>query len=91
MTEAGRAAIAIAKANGYWTIYDAVEDLQEPDALANALNANVAARNSWDQFTPSARKAMLWWVISAAKPETQAQRIAAVVTQAAIGKHAHTG
>ncbi len=90
MTDAGRAAINIAKTNGWWMIYDAVEDLIEPDALATALNANKKARAAWDQFSPSARKVMLWWVISAAKPETRAQRIEAIVSNAAIGKLAHT-
>ena len=34
MTDAGRRAVEAAKANGWWTIYDAVEDLIEPDDLA---------------------------------------------------------
>jgi uncharacterized protein YdeI (YjbR/CyaY-like superfamily) len=36
MTDAGRQAVEVAKANGWWTIYDAVEDLREPDDLADA-------------------------------------------------------
>ena len=39
MTDAGRRAVEVAKANGWWTIYDAVEDLLEPDDLADALDA----------------------------------------------------
>ena len=65
MTDAGRRAVEVAKANGSWTIYDAVEDLLEPDDLAAALDASPAARAAWDGFPPSARKQMLWWVISA--------------------------
>ena len=72
MTESGRAAVEIAQANGYWTIYDPVEDLIEPPELAAALDASRSARAAWDAFPASARKQMLWWVISAAKPETRA-------------------
>ena len=70
MTDAGRRAVEVAKANGSWTIYDSVEDLLEPDDLAEALDACPAARTAWDGFPPSARKQMLWWVVSAGKPET---------------------
>lgn len=45
MTDSGRRSIDIAR-NGWWTIYDPVEDLIEPDALAAALIANPAARAS---------------------------------------------
>ncbi len=86
MTDAGRRAVEVAKANGYWTIYDSVEDLIEPDELADALDADPAARTAWDGFPPSARKQMLWWVVSAAKPETRTKRIATIVSDAASGR-----
>jgi uncharacterized protein YdeI (YjbR/CyaY-like superfamily) len=82
MTEAGRRAVEIAKANGWWLLYDSVDDLLEPDDLAAAIDASPQARAHWDGFPPSARKQMLWWVVSAAKPETRARRIAAIVTDA---------
>ena len=88
MADAGRHAIEVARANGWWTIYDPVEDLVEPDDLAIALDANADARIAWDRFPPSARKAMLWWVISAAKDDTRAQRIATIVAKAATGERA---
>jgi uncharacterized protein YdeI (YjbR/CyaY-like superfamily) len=88
MADAGRAAVAVAQANGWWTLYDPVEDLIEPDALAAALDASPAARAAWDGFPPSARKQMLWSVVSAAKPETQAARIAKIVTEAEQGRRA---
>lgn len=86
MTAAGRAAIDAAVQNGWWTIYDPVEDLSEPDELAAALDAAPDAREHWDGFPASARKAMLWWVISAAKDETRSARIRVVVSQAARGE-----
>ena len=88
MTDAGRIAVEVAKGNGWWTILDPVEDLIEPDELTDALDANTAARHSWDGFPPSARKIMLWWVISAARDDTRAKRIATIVAKAAHGERA---
>jgi uncharacterized protein YdeI (YjbR/CyaY-like superfamily) len=88
MTDAGRAAIGIAKDNGWWTILDPVEDLIEPDELAVALDAEPEARRQWDAFPPSARRAMLWWVVSAMRAETRRKRISAIVTSAARGERA---
>jgi uncharacterized protein YdeI (YjbR/CyaY-like superfamily) len=88
MTEAGRRAVEVAKANGWWTIYDAVEDLVEPDDLATALDASRPARAAWDRFPPSARKQMLWWVVTARKPETRARRIATIVSEAELRRRA---
>jgi uncharacterized protein YdeI (YjbR/CyaY-like superfamily) len=88
MTDAGRRAVEVAKANGWWTIYDPVEDLVEPDDLAQALDASGAARTAWDTFPPSARKQMLWSVATAGKPETRARRIAKIVSEAEHGRRA---
>lgn len=88
MTDAGRQAIAAAKANGWWTISDQVEDLVEPPDLTAALNRDPQARSAWDGFPPSARKQMLWWIISATRDETRAGRIAQVVTEAVDGRRA---
>jgi uncharacterized protein YdeI (YjbR/CyaY-like superfamily) len=88
MTDAGRRVIEIANANGWWMIYDTVEDLIEPAGLTIALDADTAARSAWDGFAPSARKLMLWWVVSAAKQDTQALRIATIVSKAANGERA---
>ena len=88
MTDAGRRAVAIAVQNGWWMIYDPVEDLIEPDDLTVALEAIPAARTMWDRFPPSARKLMLWWVISAAKVETRQGRIDDIVVNAAVGERA---
>lgn len=88
MTDAGRAAIAAAKSSGWWTILDTVEDLIDPPDLVAALDAHPAARSSWAAFPPSARKQMLFWIISAGRDETRAGRIAKVVSDAAVGKRA---
>jgi uncharacterized protein YdeI (YjbR/CyaY-like superfamily) len=88
MSDAGRRAVEVAKANGWWTIYDPVEDMIEPDDLAEALDASSPARTAWDAFPPSARKQMLWWVVSAGKPETRARRITKIVAEAQDGRRA---
>ena len=88
MAAAGRRAVEAARANGWWTIYDSVEDLVEPDDLARALDAIPTARTAWDGFPPSARKQMLWWVVSAGKPETRTSRIAKIVAEAEHGRRA---
>ncbi len=88
MTDAGRRAVEVAQGNGWWTILDPVEDLIEPPSLAAALDALPDARTSWDGFPPSARKMMLWWVISAMKDETRERRIATIVAKAATGERA---
>lgn len=49
------ASVQVAQSNGWWTIYDAVEDLAEPDDLADALGACPAACTAGDGFPPSSR------------------------------------
>jgi len=88
MTDAGRRAVAIAQQNGRWTIYDSVEDLVEPRELTAALDAFPPARQQWDAFPASAKKAMLWWVVSAAKDDTRDRRIATIVAKAETGERA---
>jgi uncharacterized protein YdeI (YjbR/CyaY-like superfamily) len=88
MTEAGRRAIEVAKANGWWMIYDPVESLTEPDDLTAALDRSPRARRVWDSFPPSTRKMMLWWVVSASRPDTKARRVATIVAEAEAGRRA---
>ncbi|MGW0180352.1 YdeI/OmpD-associated family protein [Nocardia sp. NPDC003345] len=88
MTDAGRRAIEAAKSNGWWTIADQVEDLAEPPELAAALDRDPPSRANWDGFPPSARKQMLWWIVSAARDATRADRIAQIVTEAHDGRRA---
>lgn len=86
MTDAGRRAVEVAQHNGWWTIYDSVDALREPADLAAVLDRTPAARRHWDAFPPSARKQMLWWVVSASRPETRARRISTIVANAEQGR-----
>lgn len=83
MTPAGLAKIEAAQADGSWTSYDAVERLEIPADLAEALAANPAARQHFEAFSPSSRKMILWWIASAKRPETRQKRIAETVRLAA--------
>jgi uncharacterized protein YdeI (YjbR/CyaY-like superfamily) len=85
MTPAGQARIDAAKADGSWTLLDAVEDLIVPDDLAAALAANEQAQQGFDNFPKSVKKQLLQWVYTAKRPETRANRIGAVVEAAVSG------
>ena len=79
MTPAGLAVIEVAKANGTWTAYDAIDELAMPEDLAAALAANPAAEQYWQGFSASVKKGILYFIASAKRPETRAKRIARTV------------
>jgi uncharacterized protein YdeI (YjbR/CyaY-like superfamily) len=83
MRPAGLAVVEAAKADGSWTALDDVENLVEPPALAAALDADPRARDHWDAFPRSARRAILEWISAAKRPETTARRIAETARLAA--------
>ena len=90
MLPAGQAVIDRAQADGSWTLLDDVEDLVEPPELRAALDAEPAARATWDAFPPSARKLHLTWIVTAKRPATRAERVARTVAEAAAGRRART-
>lgn len=83
MLPAGLTAIEEAKRNGSWTRLDDVENLVVPDDLTAALDANPPARERWDAFSRSPRRAILDWISQAKRPETRARRIAEAAESAA--------
>lgn len=85
MEPAGAAAVAAAKANGYWTLMDDAEDLVVPADLATALD-EAAAREAWDALPASARKAALGWIVTARRPHTRAVRVAETAARTARGE-----
>jgi uncharacterized protein YdeI (YjbR/CyaY-like superfamily) len=86
LTPAGLTVIAAAKADGSWTLLDAVEAREAPPDLLVALAASPAAEAAWHAFSPSAQKQILLWLVTAKRPETRAARIAETVSQAAAGR-----
>ena len=89
VTDDGMAVIQAARADGSWSMQDAAEALIEPDELAAALDANSEARRQWNAFPRSPRRALIWWVMSAKRPETRARRVAHIVQEAAEGRRAN--
>ena len=86
MAEPGLALIEEAKRDGSWTRLDAVEDLVVPDDLAAALAGHPGARENWDGFPRSARRAALLGIVEAKRPETRAKRVAETARLTARGE-----
>jgi uncharacterized protein YdeI (YjbR/CyaY-like superfamily) len=76
MAPAGLAKIETAKADGSWTLLDAVENLEVPDDLAAEFAHYPDARANFDAFPRSARRGILEWIVQAKRPETRAKRVA---------------
>ena len=74
-----------AKADGSWSTLDEVEDGVEPPDLAAALDADPAARATWDAFPRSVKRGLLELVAQAKKAETRERRIATIVADARVG------
>lgn len=86
MTDAGRAAIERAKADGSWDLATDAEALVMPDDLKEALAARPGARAGYDAYAKSLKQQVLYWVTSARRADTRARRIAETVTAAAAGR-----
>lgn len=85
MTDAGRQAIARAKADGSWSILEPVEALEVPADLAAALEARTGARERWESFAPTARRAYLLWIVTAKRAPTRAGRVEETADRVAAG------
>jgi len=85
MTDAGRAVIAAAKADGSWSILESVEALSVPADLAASLAARPGADERWEAMVPSARRPYLLWVATAKRPETRARRVRETADRVALG------
>ena len=83
MHPAGLAVVEAAKGDGSWLALDAVEDLVMPDDLLAALAVNPQAQAYFQAFPASSKKNILWWIASAKRPETRANRVAETVRLAA--------
>ena len=83
MHPAGSRAVEVAKANGMFTFLDDVDAMVVPDDLAEAL---AGLRPVFDGFSDGRRKQALYWIKSAKRPQTRADRIAKIVAAAADGR-----
>ncbi len=82
MQPAGIRAVEVARANGMYTFLDDVDAMVVPDDLAAALGD---AGEVFESFSPGRRKQALYWVKSAKRPQTRADRIAKIAQAAADG------
>lgn len=86
MRAAGHKCIDVAKQNGSWTILDSVEALIVPEDLQEAFDERPSSEVYFESLSKSVRKMMLYWVISAKRPETRAKRIAEIADHAGQGE-----
>ncbi|MHB1132363.1 MAG: YdeI/OmpD-associated family protein [Chloroflexota bacterium] len=91
MAPAGLVKVEAAKADGSWSLLDAVEALEMPPDLERALAGNPLARQNFDAFSRSVKRGILYWIVSAKRPETRARRVAETVRLAVEGRPANQG
>ena len=89
MEPPGVAVVEAAKADGSWTLLDAVEDLVVPEDLAAAFAAHPPAGEHWEAFPRSVRRGILEWIVQARRPETRARRVAETAAKAAHNERAN--
>jgi len=75
MTKAGLECIEIAKQNGSWTLLDDVDALIIPPDLEAAFERYPSSKAFFESLSPSIKKMMLYWIISAKQKETRQKRI----------------
>ena len=83
MMPAGLEKIATAKKNGSWNKYENLEKLIIPEDLKKLLNENETASRHFNAFGNSRKRAILYWIEDAKRPETRAKRITETVRLAA--------
>jgi uncharacterized protein YdeI (YjbR/CyaY-like superfamily) len=89
MAPAGRAKVEAAKADGSWSLLDAVEALQVPADLAAALQARPPAQELFALFPRSVKRGILEWIVQAKTEATRAKRIEETARLAALGERAN--
>lgn len=85
MTQAGLDSIAIAKKNGSWTFLDTIEALEVPTDLNKELKKHGGAKKYFNSLSNSKKKILLYWVLSAKRPETRQKRITEIAEFAGQG------
>ena len=84
MTEAGRAVVNSAKADGRWeAAYSGQASAEVPQDLADAIAADPDAQAMFDVLTSVNRFALIYRTESVKKPETRARKIADFVAMLA--------
>lgn len=89
MTPAGLAKIEAAKQDGSWNTLEAVAQIGVPPDLQAALDATPPAGQFFQNFPPSVKQNILFWISNAKRPETRRKRIEETVRMAAQNKRAN--
>jgi uncharacterized protein YdeI (YjbR/CyaY-like superfamily) len=89
MTDAGRAVVDRARADGSWELLDAVENLEVPDDLAAALAARPGAAEAFDGFPRGEKRRLLEWIVQAKRAETRRRRVEETAAAAERGERAN--
>ena len=82
MFQSGLNCIIIAKENGSWEILDSIEELIIPEDLLLELSSRPNATEFFQNLSKSIKKMMLYWIISAKRPETRQKRILEIAESA---------
>ncbi len=82
MNQEGYKSIEIAKENSSWTFLDNVEALIVPDDLKEEFVNYNGSMEYYDSLSKSAKKILLYWVVSAKRKVTRQNRILEIVENA---------
>ena len=85
MEAAGYTSIEVAKENGSWTILDDVEALVIPEDLKVEFTNHEGAIEYYNSLSDSVKKTLLYWVVSAKRPETRQKRVIEIAENAGKG------
>jgi uncharacterized protein YdeI (YjbR/CyaY-like superfamily) len=79
MAPAGLLVVKTAKDSGSWDTWKHVDELIFPPDLEKAINANPDARRNWEAYSASRRKAVLYRLAGAKRPETRARYLQDII------------
>lgn len=86
MTAVGLEKVEAAKRDGSWNKLDAIDDLEVPADLAEALADNQKAYDNFMAFSSSSKKIIVYWIEEAKRTETRKNRIEKTVSLAEENK-----
>jgi uncharacterized protein YdeI (YjbR/CyaY-like superfamily) len=86
MTAVGLEKVEAAKRDGSWNKLDAIDDLEVPADLTEALADNQKAYDNFMAFSNSSKKIIVYWIEEAKRTETRKKRIEKTVSLAEENK-----
>ncbi len=89
MMPAGLAKVEAARRDGTWSKLDAVEALEIPADLQEALRVHGEAATHFESFPRSVKRGILEWIGNARRAETRARRIEETAVLAARNERAN--